>query len=201
MTKPSMWKVFAVTISLGACIVQAPRSIAPPPANQPLYLLVDSRRPDATMLWLAQIWSASAGPARCGHTPPPNEVMWFPGGRYCEVLSADRGRIGFRVDERGLIRVLTWDRRTDSRAHARSIGDSLDVILRQRGLSQRLCRSDSGYRADLPGMIWENEGLLVHLSWITRGDDRPKLLAIAVNDPKEYPHGLCKPFDQARSSP
>lgn len=201
MTKLRIWKVFVVTVALGACVVQTPRSIAPPPGDQPLYLLADSRRADATMLWLARIWSGTGGPARCGHTPPPNEVMWFPGGRYCELLSSERGRIGFRVDERGLIRVLTWDRRTESRAHARSIGDSLDVILRQRGLSQRLCRSDSGYRADLPGMIWENEGLLVHLSWITRGDEQPKLLAIAVNDPKEYPHSLCKPFDQARSSP
>jgi hypothetical protein len=153
------------------------------------------------MMWLAHVWSGGEGPAQCGRTPPPNEVVWFPGGRYCEVRSEQRGQIGFRIDGLGRIRVLTWDRNTESRAHARSLSDSLDVALRSRALTQRLCRPDSGYPADLPGMIWESAALLVHLSWITRGDDRPKLLAIAVNDPKEYPHFLCKPFDQARSSP
>lgn len=153
------------------------------------------------MMWLAHAWSGGQGPARCGLTPPANEVVWFPGGRYCELVSSQRGQIGFRIDALGRIRVLTWDRHTDSRAHARSVSDSLDVLLRNRALTQRLCRPDSGYPADLPGMLWESAGLLVHLSWITRGDDRPKLLAIAVNDPKEYPYFLCKPFDQARSSP
>ncbi|MDQ3674465.1 MAG: hypothetical protein M3365_08840 [Gemmatimonadota bacterium] len=191
--------LLAMTIASAGCTWQAGRGVATPTVEQPLHLLATSNRVDSTMMWLARIWSAGQGPARCGRTPPPNEVMWFPGGQYCEFLSPQRGQIGFRVDDRGLIRVMTWDRRTDSRAHARSLTDSLDVVLRSRALTPRLCRSDSGYRADLPGMLWESEGMLVHLSWITRGDERPKLLAIAVTDPKEYPHFLCKPFDQAEA--
>ena len=202
MTKGRTLALITTLTVAAACASQPPRRVANLAEDMSsLRLAATSQRADSTMMWLAHVWSGSEGPARCGRTPPPNEVMWFPGGRYCELLSLDRGQIGLRIDERGLIRVLTWDRQTGSRAHARSLTDSLDGVLRRRSLTPRLCRPDSGYRADLPGMIWENERLLVHLSWITRGDDRPTLLAIAVNDPKEYPHFLCKPFDQARSSP
>ena len=200
MTDRTRIVLLAVTIAAAGCAGPPRGSVVLPGAEQPLHLVATSRRVDSTMMWLAHVWSGGAGPAHCGLTPPPNEVVWFPGGRYCEVRSPQRGQIGFRIDGLGRIRVLTWDRSTESRAHARSLSDSLDVVLRSRSLTQRLCRPDSGYRADLPGMIWESPALLVHLSWITRGDDRPKLLAIAVNDPKEYPQFLCKPFDQANSA-
>lgn len=151
------------------------------------------------MMALAHLWSGSEGPARCGSTPPPKEIMWFRGGRYCELLSPERGQIGFRIDANGLIRVLTWNRRVRSRAHARSVADSLDVVLGKRVSTARLCRPDSPNR-ELPGMLWENERMVVHLSWVTQVDERPDLLVIAVDDPKEYPFFLCRAFDQARSS-
>ena len=150
------------------------------------------------MMSLAHLWSRSEGPARCGSKPPPKEIIWFSGGRYCELLSPDRGQIGFRIDASGLIRVLTWSRRTQSRAHALSIADSLDVALRARVSNARLCRPDSPNR-DLPGMLWQNKGIVVHLSWVTHLDDHPELLVIAVDDPKEYPFFLCRTFDQARA--
>jgi len=150
------------------------------------------------MMSLAHLWSRSEGPARCGSKPPPKEIIWFSGGRYCELLSPDRGQIGFRIDASGLIRVLTWSRRTQSRAHALSIADSLDVALRARVSNARLCRPDSPNR-DLPGMLWQDKGIVVHLSWVTHLDDHPELLVIAVDDPKEYPFFLCRTFDQARA--
>ena len=174
-----------------------PRSLVPPTPEHPLRLLQISDRPDSAMMSLAHFWSGNEGPARCGSKPPPKEIMWFSGGRYCEVLS-DRGQIGFRIDAKGLIRVMTWNRRTRSPAHARSLADSLDVVLRRRVSNRRLCRPDAPNR-DLPGILWHNEGLVVHLSWVTSVDEGPELLVIAVDDPKEYPFFLCRAFDQARA--
>jgi len=188
----------AAILAAGACAVQRPQSLVPPPAEHPLRLVPASGRADSAMMFLAHLWSGTEGPARCGRTPPPREVMWFHGGRYCELLSSARGHIGFRIDAGGLIRVLTWNRRTDSRAHARSVADSLDVALQRRALTARGCRPDSPNRGDLPGMLWESKGMVVHLSWVTPLDERPELLVIAVDDPKEYPFFLCRPFDQAR---
>lgn len=190
--------VLSILIGVAGCAPRAP-SIVARFAEEPLLVVKNSRRPDSTLMSLAHLWSGGAGPARCGRTPPPNEPMSFPGGRYCEVLTPTRGRIGFRIDQAGRIRLLTWDRVTDSRAHAKSVGDSLDVALRGRSSRTRLCRPDSPHRQDLPGMLWESGELVVHLSWTTPGDERPKLLAMAVDDPKEFPFFLCKPFDQARS--
>jgi hypothetical protein len=190
--------VLSILIGVGGCARQTP-SIVARFAEEPLQVEKNSRRPDSTLMSLAHLWSGGASPARCGRTPPPREPLSFPGGRYCEVLSPTRGRIGFRIDQTGRIRLLTWDRITDSRAHARSVGDSLDVVLRDRSSRTRLCRPDSPHRQDLPGMLWESGELVVHLSWTTPGDERPKLLAMAVDDPKEFPFFLCKPFDQARS--
>lgn len=150
------------------------------------------------MMFLAHLWSGSEGPARCGSKPPPKEIIWFNGGRYCELLSPDRGQIGFRIDAAGLIRVLTWNRVTRSREHALRVADSLDVALRARVSSARLCRPDSPNRG-LPGMLWHNRGIVIHLSWVSVVDDRPELLVIAVDDPKEYPFFLCRTFDQARA--
>ncbi len=190
--------LLSILTGVAGCAAQPP-SIVARFVEEPLLVVRNSPRPDSTLMSLAHLWIGGAGPARCGRTPPPQEPMSFPGGRYCEVLSPARGRVGFRIDQTGRIRLLTWDRITDSRAHARSVGDSLDVALRRRAPKTRLCRPDSPHRHDLPGLLWESAGLVVHLSWTTPGDERPKLLAMAVDDPKEFPFFLCKPFDQARS--
>src|SRR5688500_13300973 len=134
--------VFSILIGIGGCARQTP-SIVARFAEEPLQVVKNSRRPDSTLMSLAHLWIGGAGPARCGRTPPPQEPMSFPGGRYCEVLSPTRGRIGFRIDQTGRIRLLTWDRITDSRAHARTVGDSLDLELRRRAPRTRLCRPDS----------------------------------------------------------
>jgi hypothetical protein len=199
MTLRGFAGLLSVLFSLAGCARQAP-SLAAKFAEEPLHLVKNSRRADSTLMSLAHFWSGGASPARCARTPPPRETISFPGGRYCEVLSPTRGRIGFRIDQTGRIRLLTWDRITDSRAHARSVGDSLDVVLRDRSSRTRLCRPDSPHRQELPGMLWESGKLVVHLSWTTPGDERPKLLAMAVDDPKEFPFFLCRAFDQADAS-
>lgn len=188
---------FALALTLSGCAVQQSQSLAPPTPEHPLRVLPVSNRADSAMMFLAHLWSGSEGPARCGSKPPPKEIIWFSGGRYCELLSPERGQVGFRIDSTGLIRVLTWSRVTRSREHARSVADSLDVALRQRVSSARLCRADSSH--GLPGMLWQNKGIVVHLSWVTPVDDRPELLVIAVDDPKEYPFFLCRTFDQVRA--
>lgn len=188
-------RLVVVALAVSGCALGQPPSLVPLTPEQPLRLSPVSNRADSAMMFLAHLWSGSEGPARCGTRPPPKEIMWFTGGRYCELLSPDRGQIGFRIDASGLIRVLTWNRRTESRAHALSIADSLDVALRSRVSNPRLCRPD--IPRDLPGMLWQNKGIVVHLSWVTPVDDHPELLVIAVDDPTEYPFFLCRAFDQA----
>lgn len=156
---------------------------------------------ETSLMWLAREWAGSTGDALCGSPPPFGDPLWFPGGRYCGIVTSNRGVVGFQLDSRGIVHAVTWHRNTASPSDAERITDSLDVVLRGRRMTARPCEPGSSPAGEVEAAVWEADDLLVFLSRITPDTMPPKLVAMAVDVPAAFPQFLCKPVRPGPARP
>lgn len=135
---------FAVLLcaTVNGCATQTPHPVRANTAGQSLRVGPFSAN-ETSLMWLARVWAGTTGSAACGSMPPFGDPLWFPDGRYCGMVTPNRGVVGFQLDNRGVVHAITWHRNTASLLSAESITDSLDVVLRGRGLTTRRCEPGS----------------------------------------------------------
>lgn len=95
-------------------------------------------------------------------------------------------------DEQHRVHAVTVLRQTDSEAQAHEILDSLATTLRSFGLGERECEPGSSPAGAIRSWLYEDrKDILVHISEITPPASPPRLLAVAVDNPNEFPRFLC----------
>ena len=160
---------------------------------QPAEVLNIAAQDDTSLMWLAHVWSGGQTEAHCRNTAAHG--MPLPQGeRYCELLSRTRGTVGLQTNLDGMVEMVTWTRPTLSQTDAQEITDSLDTMLRSRGLAGRACDREPMDGLTAQAMVWEGPDLLVYLSRITLTGQLPKLVTIAVDVPEEFPEAFCRPI-------
>lgn len=186
--------------SIIACTTSSPRRPEPESAAN-TFALGPPAPGESSLIWTAREWAGRTGAAACGKVPAFGDPLWFPDGRYCGLVTPDRGTVGFQLDARGVVHAVTWHRNTPSAAVAERIVDSLDVVLRRRGLTTTWCESGSTPAGEVEPVLWETNDFLVHLSTILPDTMPPRIVAIAIDQPAAFPRILCKSVPPARTRP
>ncbi len=137
---------------------------------------------------------------KCGVSPPAGDFIWYPGGDYCEWTTNGRGTVGAQRDEAHRVHIIRLDRQTTGAANAQAVLDSLGGTLRSWGLAYRDCGSGSTPAGAVRAWLYTQKDLVFHISEITPATGRPRLLGLAVDDPKEFPDALCRAAASADSS-
>jgi len=181
--------LLAAAIAVSAAIICSQRG-----ASQ------STAKPDSTVIaagsGIARLTSLLLGQWRaplCGVTPPAGDFLWYPGGDYCEWRTSDRGTVGAQRDARHTVHVIRLDRQTTGEANARAILDSLGTSLRSWGLNYRDCGGGIVPVGETRAWLYAREDLAFYISEITPPSGQPRLLALAVDNQKEFPEAMCRP--------
>lgn len=195
MHKRFSWPPWSATIVCALILGCAPRAPGPGAAEsaEDSFALGPASAAEPALIWLAREWAGRTGVAQCGKVSAFGEPLWFPNGRYCGLVTPDRGTVGFQLDARGVVHAVTWQRNVPSSAAAARIVDSLDVVLKQRGLTTTWCAPGSSPAGEVDSVIWETGDLLIHLSTFAPDTVPLRIAAIAVDLPAAFPRVLCKP--------
>lgn len=180
-------------VSIIACTASPPRRPEPGSAAS-TFTLGPPTPGESSLIWAAREWAGRTGDAACGKVPAFGDPLWFPDGRYCGLVTPDRGTVGLQLDARGVVHAVTWHRNTPSAPAAERIVDSLDVVLRRRGLTTTWCEPGSTPAGEVEPVLWETSDFLVHLSTIIPDTMPPRIVAMAIDRPAAFPRILCKPM-------
>ena len=183
--------LLTTTLALAAYILCAPPSGAQSTSKPDSSMMADgSGIARLTSLLLGQ-WHAPV----CGVTPPVGDFLWFPGGDYCEWAANDRGTVGAQRDAGHRVHVISLHRQTTGEANAHAIVDSIGTTLRSWGLAYRDCGGGSTPAGETRAWLYAREDLAFYISEITPPSGQPRLLALAVDNQKEFPEAMCRPSD------
>jgi hypothetical protein len=177
-----------LTITLSALIVCSGLITAQSSSKPDSSMIADgSGIARLTTLLLGQ-WHAPV----CGVTPPPGDFLWYEGGDYCEWTTTNRGTLGAQRDAQHRVHVIRLDRQTTGEANARAIVDSIGTTLRTSGLAYRDCGVGSTPAGETRAWLYARGDLVFYVSEITPSSAPPRLIALAVDNPRGFPEALCR---------
>lgn len=191
-SRRASWSAAILCVSILGCAASA-RGPGHAESAEDTFTLGPAAASESSLIWLARELAGRTGVAPCGTVPAFGDPLWFPDGRYCGLVTPDRGTVGFQLDARGVVHAVTWHRNAPNSAAAGRIVDSLDVVLKHRGLTTTWCAPGTSPAGEFDAVLWETEDLLVHLSTITPDTAPPRIVAMAVDLPAAFPRILCKP--------
>lgn len=140
---------------------------------------------------LARSWSGGRSTSSC---KPDPAAKGEEGAVECDWLLP----VGQRVEGSVLTRryktdsaMVIWQREM-SLTEMRRVADSLNYAFQLRGLTSRTCRPGMAAAGSVDSRVWEDKGLLVHVSATSQQSaGRGKLLVIGVDKPSAYPDAIC----------
>jgi hypothetical protein len=128
----------------------------------------------------------------CGVKPPEGDFLWYEGGDYCEWVTSNRGTVGAQRDAAHRVHVIRLDRPTTGEPNARAVVDSMGTTLRAWGLAYRDCGAGSTPAGETRAWLYAGRDLVLYISEITPSSAPPRLIALAVDNPRGFPEAICR---------
>jgi hypothetical protein len=168
-------------------------------ASSGLITAQSNSKPDSSMIadgsGIARLTSLLLGQwhaPRCGVKPPQGDFLWYEGGDYCEWVTSSRGTVGAQRDSQRRVHVVRLDRQTTGEANAHAIVDSIGTTLRTWGLAYRDCGVGSTPAGETRAWLYAGADLVFYISEITPSSAPPRLIALAVDNPRGFPEAICR---------